>query len=219
MRRHWRRAGAFIAISATFVLGLASAASAGTIQTPSTNPFVVPGDVNGNPLSFTVVATGFNPGQNIFVEQCDGVPHTAPGWDPTLNCDNGASNAPVIADGSGTATFTTPGQHEFDPVKGPQPSGFFACLGPTDPASDPQLPGGDWTNCQLRVSSNNTASTADQAFLTLQLPVTPNLPDSTPPTINAFAPAEAAVVHGAAVAVTGDATDAGSGVASMSFTV
>jgi len=219
MRRHWRRVGAVVAVSATFVLGLAGVAVASTITTPTGNPFVVPGDVNGNPLSFTVVASGFAIGQLVYVEQCDGTPHTAPGWDVTINCDNGASNAPVIADASGVATFTSPGTREFDPVKGLQPTGGFACLAPNDPPSNPVPPGGDWTDCQLRVSTNNTAPTSDQAFLTLQMPDTPGLADTTPPVINSFTPNEGAFVSGAAVEATGDASDPGSGVATMTFTI
>ena len=38
---------------------MVGAAWAGTITTPSTNPFVVPGDAAGQPLSFTIVATGY----------------------------------------------------------------------------------------------------------------------------------------------------------------
>ena len=105
-RHGYRRLMLVAVIAAACVLGLAGIAFAATITTPTGNPFVVPGDANGNPLSFTVVATGFSVGQPVFVEQCDGTPHTAAGWDVTINCDNGASNAPVLADANGTATFT-----------------------------------------------------------------------------------------------------------------
>jgi hypothetical protein len=47
----------------------------------------------------------------------------------------------------------------------------------------------------------------------------PPPPDLTPPVINSFTPAAGALVHGTTVPVTGDATDAGSGVQSMSFTI
>jgi hypothetical protein len=218
MRKHWRRASAVIAISATCVVGLAGAAhAAGTITQPATSPFAVPGDAGGNPQSFTVVATGFVPASLVYIEVCDGLSPSTPGWDAASDCDNGASNAPVIADGTGTATFTAGSNRQFVPVKGLQPTGLFACDSPDEAPTSPVPALGDWTDCQLKVSSSNTAATSDQAFLTLTYPAAPG--DHLPPTINSFTPLDAAVVRGSSVAVTGDATDAGSGVASMSFTI
>src|SRR5262249_47390704 len=43
--------------------------------------------------------------------------------------------------------------------------------------------------------------------------------DNTGPTIVSFTPAEGAIVRGPGIAVTGDATDVGGGVASMTFTI
>ncbi|HUI50061.1 MAG TPA: hypothetical protein VL119_15325 [Acidimicrobiia bacterium] len=172
MHRMWRPL-VVVAIAAAVVMlsaGMAFAATA--ITTPSSSPFVVPSDGSGNPLSFTVVATGFAKGVNVYVEICDGVPPNSSGWDPTLDCDNGASNPPVISDPTtGTATFTSPGPREFDPVKGIQPSGQFNCIGPDDPPSNNGVP--DWTNCQLKVSTSNTAFSPDQVFLTLVMPDNP----------------------------------------------
>src|SRR6476619_676034 len=76
-----------------------------SITTPSGSPFMVPGDASGNPLPFTVVATGFAPNALVSLEQCDGVAPSAPGWTPTTHCDLGSSQSPVLADGTGTATF------------------------------------------------------------------------------------------------------------------
>src|SRR5215831_12103918 len=98
MRRLARTAlaGAFVV---TTVVSYAGAAGAATIVEPSGTPTVVAN------APMTVVATGFRPGQNVFIEQCDGTAPTAQGWDPTLNCDNGASPPPAIADDSGRAEF------------------------------------------------------------------------------------------------------------------
>ena len=61
-------------------VGVALAAT--SITTPATSTFTVSGDASGNPLPFTIVATGFVSGQQVFAEQCDGVPATNKFWDP-----------------------------------------------------------------------------------------------------------------------------------------
>ncbi len=147
----------------------ASSASASTITSPSGSPFAVPGDAGGNPQPFTISATGFTAGANVFVEQCDGTPSTAVGWDPTINCDLGASPAPNLADANGNVTFlASDSNHAFHPFKGASPQGIFNCLAPAQASPNNGLP--DFTNCQVRVSSNNTVGTSDQVFLTMTLP-------------------------------------------------
>jgi hypothetical protein len=154
--------------TASFV-GVAPAGAATSITTPTGSPFVVPGDSGGNPVSFTVSATGFTPTTNVYLEQCDGVSPTSLGWDPTTNCDLGSSPAPVVADGAGSASFSSAdANHAFHPFKGASPQGLFNCLSPNDPSPNNGLP--DHRNCQIRVSSNNAASTSDQVFLSIALP-------------------------------------------------
>jgi hypothetical protein len=162
-----------VASVVSVVLFSAGVAYAETITQPTGSPFAVPGDASGNPVPFTVVATGFPPSTQVYVETCDGVPSTATNWDPTIDCDNGASNAPVISSSTGVATFTAPGNRQFVPVKGLQPTGLFACDAPGGPATTPAPTLGDWTNCQLRVSTSNTGPTTDQVFLTLTMPSAP----------------------------------------------
>ena len=129
-----------------------------------------------NPL--TVTASGFTPGQQVFVEQCDGVPTTASGWDPTINCDSASSPSPLPADSSGSVTFdAASANHKFIPFRGTSPQGNFNCLAPADPPSTNGLL--DYTNCRIRVSSNNAASTSDQRFFGLTVPA--GVPDA--PTI------------------------------------
>ena len=159
-----------VAILLTMVCGVAvlafspSPAFAATITTPSGNPFTVPGDAGGNPVPFTVGASGYTPDAGVFVEQCDGTPSTAVGWDPTTNCDLGSSPASSLADASGNVTFNAADlNHAFHPFKGPSPQGLFNCLSPNQASPANGLP--DFKNCQLRVSSNNSAATADQVFL------------------------------------------------------
>lgn len=146
-------------------------AFAGTITQPTGNPFVVPGNASGAPLPFTITASGFMPGSLVYVEQCDGTPATAQGWSPTANCDLGSSPAAAIVSGNGVATFAASDtNHAFHPFEGVSPQGLINCLSPHDPSPNNGLP--DFRTCQIRVSSNNSAITADQAFLPIQLPDT-----------------------------------------------
>jgi hypothetical protein len=168
-----------LAGTAGLVLGAEPAGAATSITTPSTNPFVVPGDAGGIPQAFTVSATGFSAGVNVFIEQCDGVSPTAQGWDPTINCDLGTSPAAAIADGTGSVTFDVADlNHKFTPFKGPSPQGIFNCLSLNDPSPANGLP--DHRLCKIRVSTNNSASTADQVFLPLVLPDDPSTPPPPP---------------------------------------
>jgi hypothetical protein len=157
-------AGAVLALTAT-----AMPAFAATKTGPSGTPFVVPADGAGNPRPFNIEASGFAPSTNIFVEQCDGVAPSTPGWDPTINCDLGTSPAPTTSDASGNVTIeATDVNHRFAPFKGESPQGLFNCLAPGQAAPGNGLP--NHGNCQVRVSSNNTGPTSDQVFFTLQLP-------------------------------------------------
>jgi hypothetical protein len=147
----------------------APSASAATITTPTGNPFVVPGNVSGQPQSFTVTASGFPAGSPVFIEQCDGVPTTDVSWDPTQNCDLGSSPAAATANASGVVTFPANDPNfGFRPFKGFSPQGLFNCLSPSDPSPSNGLP--DFRNCKIRVSTNNSAATSDQVFLNIQLP-------------------------------------------------
>ena len=158
-----------VLLAVACLVGMLASTAGATITTPGTSPFVVPGDAAGNPQAFTVVGTGFAPSSNVFVEQCDGVAPTAPGWTPTEHCDLGSSPSPVISDGTGVATFdATDANSAFTPFKGASPQGLFNCLAPGQASPANGLP--DFTNCQVRVSSNNVVTTGDQAFLTMTLP-------------------------------------------------
>lgn len=145
------------------------AAFAGTITQPSTNPFTVLADASHNPLPFTITVTGYAPNSLIFVEQCDGKSPGAVGWDATIDCDLGTSPAPALTDGSGNATFNmNDPNHAFHPFRGESPQSLFNCLAPNQANLNNGLP--NWHNCQIRVSSNNTVTTGDQAFLGIILP-------------------------------------------------
>ena len=166
-----RKILALLGVGAAGAMLIAAPAFAGSISSPTGSPFVVPGDGSGNPLPFTVTVTGFPATTSVFLEQCDGVAPTTPGWSPTTDCDNGSSPAGGITNGSGSFTFSsTDINHAFHPFKGESPSGLFNCLSPHDPSltGSDGLP--DFRNCQLRASTNNGAVTTDQTFLTLQLP-------------------------------------------------
>lgn len=150
-------------------VAIAPSAGAATVTSPTGNPFIVPGNASGQPQAFTVSASGYVADDQVFIEQCDGVAPTTVGWDPTQNCDLGSSPAAAVAAAGGTVTFlSTDPNHAFKPFKGASPQGLFNCLGPSDPSPNNGLP--DFTNCKLRVSTNNSIGTSDQAFLNLQLP-------------------------------------------------
>jgi hypothetical protein len=175
---HGRRATLVVALVVVCVTVLAGVAYA-TITDPPTNPYAVPGDEAGNPLPFTITASGFNVGQNVFIEECDGKAATAPGWDPALDCDPGDTTPAKIADDTGTASFAVGTDWQFTAFKGESPSSQFNCLGPDDPAMTPINFLQDWTNCQIRISSNNASATGDQQFLAIVLPDSPGDPTTT----------------------------------------
>jgi hypothetical protein len=164
-----RLATAFAVLAGVLIV-LVAVAGAATITQPK-GPYAVAADSKGNPAPFVVVAGGFPAGANIYAEQCDGNPPTTPQWSPTINCDLGSAPPPAIADANGVATFD--GQSMFQPVAGASPQHLFNCVasGTTPPKNHLKT----YTNCQLRVSSNNSTSTPDQSFLVLVLPG-PNAP-------------------------------------------
>ena len=158
-----------VTIVASFVVLSAGVASAATITTPSTNPFSAPGSAGQDPVAFTVSASGYVPGSLVSVEQCDGVDPTTFGWSPTADCDLGSSPAQAIVASDGSVTFPAGDvNHAFVPFKGESPQSLFNCLSAHQVDPNNGLP--SYTNCSLRVSSNNNAATSDQVFVTLTLP-------------------------------------------------
>jgi hypothetical protein len=162
-------------VSAAAVLGVTAAlvfpaalcttafAAGSTRITEPSGTYHVVLDASGRPQPVTVVATGFAPGTNVFVEECDGRAPSEPRWSPSLDCDLGNAPAPAIADSTGTARFSKNDHNrQFVPVVGAGPSNLFNCIAPhsTPPAN--QLT--SYTKCQIRVSTNNTAATDDQVF-------------------------------------------------------
>src|SRR6478752_4596952 len=122
------------------VVAAGPAWAATAIASPAAEPFTVPGTA-GSPNPFTITATGFTAGSNIFVEQCDGVAPTTVGWDPSVNCDLGSSPAAATADGTGAVTFDSADlNHAFHPFKGASPQGIFNCLSLNDPSANNGLP-------------------------------------------------------------------------------
>jgi len=163
-------------VAALFGVGIAVAsmanaapAFAATIIEPSATTVEVGLDAEKYPAPFTVVAEGFEPYENVFVEQCNGRPPSAADWTPTIDCDLGTAPAAAVADLNGRVTFAADDRnHAPFLFVGPSPQELFNCLSPkgTSPGNSME----DFRNCQLRVSSSNTEGTDDQVFLTLQLP-------------------------------------------------
>ena len=148
--------------TATVVAATATTAGAAPqITAPSTNPYVVQSAGAGKLAPFTVTATGFRPGQQVFIEQCDGLAITDPHWTPSIDCDAGTSPAPVFTPPSGTVVFDKDSaNHRFTPVLGLTPQSQFVCF---EASKTPGVPG--FNTCKVRISSNNAQPTTDQVFL------------------------------------------------------
>ena len=154
-----------LAVALFVVVGAGMAAAAPKLIEPSANPYKVQVLSNGKLAPITISASGFQPGQQVYVEQCDGNPDTAPNWTPSIDCDIGTSPAPVFTPASGTVVFDTSDlNHRFTPVKGLSPEGNFACFTSTSPSGVPHF-----NTCQVRISTNNTQATTDQIFLELTM--------------------------------------------------
>jgi hypothetical protein len=149
------------------------------VSAPNTNPW--PGDAAGTPQYQNVSVTGFTPGGNVYIQVCDGVDPASPGWDAAEHCDLNSTPAAATPDGSGNATFVaTDFAHKFRPFKGVGPGGSFICLSPT--GAVPPNPDGlaVFRNCKIRATSNPTANTTDQSFLSYTLPEGGTPPPDTP---------------------------------------
>jgi hypothetical protein len=157
---------------ATFVIGGASAAFAsGTVTTPSTNPFNVPGDAAGNPLSFQIDASPFPQGVSVaFVEQCDGIdPATDPNYSVLDHCDTNSSSAKVDVHADGVAEFlANDPNYGFYPFKGADSLNRWNCIAPGDPTPANGKP--TYTNCQIRVSTDQNNFSSSDAYATMTLP-------------------------------------------------
>ena len=159
--------GTLVALTATAAPAFAA------VTRPSSNPYTVLSDGSGNIRYMTVTASGFQPDDNVFIEQCDGTSPSSVFWDPTINCDLGSSPASAVANASGVVTFSaTDVNHRFRPFAGDSPQGLFNCRAPGAPvgSSNPSF-----TDCKMRLSTSNATGTSDQQFITLTLPGTPKL--------------------------------------------
>jgi hypothetical protein len=174
-------AGALVlSVVVVVVVAFAGAANAAQLVQPAASPYRVTLDAGSHPQPFTIVASGFAPDQQVFVEQCDGTSPSAPNWDPTIDCDSGSSPAPVVAGSDGRVTFPAGDlNHRFLPFVGESPQSEFSCLAAGATAGAAGVP--SFSTCQVRVSSNNAAVTADQLMFTIALPAGATPPPTTVP--------------------------------------
>jgi hypothetical protein len=158
---------ALVACLVLVILCVGSTALAETrIEEPRDNPYHVTLHANGKPQAFTIGVTGFAPGTQVFVEQCNDRPTSAENWLPARDCDIGTSPAAAIVDKDGHAKFSADDpNHAFRPFVGLSPQSLFRCMPPGTPPSSDDLP--SYERCQIRVSTNNVQPTADQVFLPL----------------------------------------------------
>jgi hypothetical protein len=155
-------------LTAFIVLAVGASAGAETkIVEPTAHPYHVQLDDKGNPIAFTVVASGFTPNANVFIIQCDGRAASDPFWSPGRDCDAGTAPGAVSADAHGVAHFdaANPNQRVLLSV-GQSPESIFNCVpaGAEPPSNGLR----NFTTCQLRVSTNNAQATDDQVFLPIE---------------------------------------------------
>jgi hypothetical protein len=146
------------------LLSLASPAFAATvIVAPKNDPYTVPNGRDGTPVAVTVKATGFTPGEPVYLIQCDGtLPSDNPAWAPNKDCDLETAPAAAVADAHGTVVFATTDRNRiFRPVRGVSPERLFNCVAPGETLQNEVK---SYTTCHIRVSTNNVTATADQVF-------------------------------------------------------
>ena len=158
----------FLALA--FVIAAAVAAGAAPqIVAPGSGTYTVQTDANGKLAPIAVTVKGYTPGQQVYIEQCDGLAITDPHWTPAIDCDVGTSPAPVFTPPSGTVVFDPANvNHRFTPVKGLSPQGNFACFATT--SGKPGVPA--FPTCKVRISTDNSQATTDQVFFDLAPPGT-----------------------------------------------
>jgi hypothetical protein len=151
---------------ATFTI-LASAGGAATRIVEPSAPFTVLYDASGNTQAVTIRASGFKPGDQVVIVQCNGVPATDVAWRPTFDCDSATATAAATADDHGDVSFPA-GDVNFGLriVKGPSPQRLFNCLAPGDP--EPNNGVKSYTTCQVRVTTDVVHPSNDQAFMSFQ---------------------------------------------------
>jgi hypothetical protein len=172
--RGWRGASRAAVVVAgallTLALGASVAAAEPAFIEPSSDPVRVTVADDGWPAAVTVKVGGWEPYENVFIEQCNGRTPEDADWTPAVDCDPGSAPAAAIADESGVATFAADDpNHAFRPFVGTSPQRSFNCLGPDAPSPDNEIDV-DFRDCQIRVSPSNTQSSSDQVFLRMELP-------------------------------------------------
>ncbi len=171
MRGLFRAVSVVAGVAAVVMFTASPVIAATAITEPSGDVVVVKVDA-GMAAPFTVEASGFEPYESVFIEQCNGRAPTDDEWRPSLDCDLGSAPAAAIADTHGNVTFSaTDPNHALHPFVGKSPQELFNCLPPGAASLENGLT--DYRDCQVRVSSNNTRPTDDQVFLRLRLPVLP----------------------------------------------
>jgi hypothetical protein len=107
-------------------------ASAAIIQPSSAHSVNVSLNAKGDPVPFTLEASGYQPGEPVYVEVCDGEPEGVGLWSPTSDCDETTSGAAVQAGSNGDVIFPVGGQSEVLLFRGASPDQRFNCLAAAD---------------------------------------------------------------------------------------
>jgi hypothetical protein len=181
MRRVSLFAVAMLVIGLVVVVEAGPAFATTTITSPASDYYQLPGGTT--PALVNVTSTGWDPGESVYITQCDGKNPGDVTWSVQNDCDFGRSPGPVTADGSGVATFSggdpLGSGHSFSPFHdGSDAQGKFNCLAPGEASLGNGEP--DWHICRIMVTSNNTIATGDQTFRTILFgpPTIPDVPSS-----------------------------------------
>lgn len=125
--------GAAVPLAGIGPLTATGSASAAMLAPAHKGAYSVRLDAHGNPVPFTVSASGFTAGEPVVVEVCDGTsPGTDSAWSPMVDCDETTSPVAVQANSKGVATFALHGQSEVLLFRGASPNSMFNCLAPAD---------------------------------------------------------------------------------------
>ena len=209
---------AMVAGGATGIGLVASGAAAVTptgqeAVTAPASPYTVPAGSTANPQdsSITVTGSGYVVGANVYLIVCDGKAETAPGWDPTIDCDNGTETSATQANASGDIKFMgSNASLRVGVFRGISPQDQFNCLAagdnpnatttPSGETVDPAAPswgsstvgssGGGTAGCQIRVTYTPTDFSSSDQDISLVLPFVPVV-KTQPANVSVSAPATA----------------------------
>jgi hypothetical protein len=189
-------------LGVALVVTVPAVTGAAVVVEPKASPYVVTPVAGGKLAPIEIKVSGFKSGQNVYVEQCDGLEITDPHWNPAIDCDTGTSPAAVFVPPSGIAVFgSNDPNHRFTPVRGQSPQGNFACFVTESAVGVPHF-----DRCKVRISTNNAQPTKDQVFFEIALTAPKSSSSSSSTTALVVVGAALVVIAGGIIVVRGRRT-------------